>query len=231
MRQRKRATAIDLRQTLNVLLAARKGDFSARLPPDYEGLAGKVADALNDVIGQNEALAAELQRLSTVVGKEGRTTHRAALPGAAGQWAGLTATGVAGPTACRLEIVGAGGLGGCARSWRGWVVGSSWVGRQHLVITGSPRPLTSDAKLVNGPAWYPKARVRTLGRTTIGDWRMRIVFVPAATNDGSAFSSHVVLIWTVAGHTYGIGFHDVAGLESTVRLDEQLARGIELVRP
>src|SRR5439155_4117191 len=50
--------------------------------------------------------------------------------------AGLTATGVAGPTACRLEIVGAGGLGGCARSWRGWVVGSSWVGRQHLVITG-----------------------------------------------------------------------------------------------
>ena len=87
MRQRKRATAIDLRQTLNVLLAARKGDFSARLPPDYEGLAGKVADALNDVIGQNEALAAELQRLSTVVGKEGRTTHRAALPGAAGQWA------------------------------------------------------------------------------------------------------------------------------------------------
>src|SRR5437764_238209 len=74
--------------------------------------------------------------------------------------AGLTATGVAGPTACRLEIVGAGGLGGCARSWRGWVVGSSWVGRQHLVITGSPRPLTSDAKLVNGPAWYPKARLR-----------------------------------------------------------------------
>jgi hypothetical protein len=145
--------------------------------------------------------------------------------------AGLTATGVAGPTACRLEIVGAGGLGGCARSWRGWVVGSSTVGRQHLVLTGSPRPLASAAKLVNGPAWYPKARVRTLGRTTIGAWRMRIVFVPAATNDGSAFASHVVLIWTVGGHTYGIGFHDVAGLERTARLDEELARGIELVGP
>src|SRR3954469_21557401 len=87
MRQRKRATALDLRQTLNVLLAAKKGDFSARMPADHDGLAGKVADALNDVIGLNQALADELQRLSTVVGKEGRTTHRAALPGAAGQWA------------------------------------------------------------------------------------------------------------------------------------------------
>src|SRR5437899_3048350 len=67
--------------------------------------------------------------------------------------AGLTATGVAGPTGCSLDIVSAGGLGGCARSWRGWVVGSSTVGRQHLVITASPRPLRSYAKVVNGPAW------------------------------------------------------------------------------
>jgi hypothetical protein len=145
--------------------------------------------------------------------------------------AGLTPTGASGPTRCALEIVGAGGLGACGKSWRGWVVGSSHVGEQHLVITASPRPLASAARLVNGPAWYPGAAVRTLGQVTIGGRRMRVVHAPAATNAGSAFADHVVLIWTAAGHTYGVGFHDVDGLSATRRLTEALARGLDLVEP
>jgi hypothetical protein len=43
---------------------------------------------------------------------------------------------------------------------------------------------------------------------TIKGWRMRAVFVPEETNGGSAFMHHVVLIWTVGQHTYGVGFHD-----------------------
>ena len=46
-------------------------------------------------------------------------------------------------------------------------------------------------------------------------WRMRAVYVPVKTNAGSAFMRHVVLIWTVRGHTYGIGFHKVHGLGAT----------------
>jgi hypothetical protein len=51
------------------------------------------------------------------------------------------------------------------------------------------------------------------------------------TNAGSAFMRHVVLIWTVRGHTYGIGFHKVHGLQQTLDLDVALARAVRLVPP
>ncbi len=132
-------------------------------------------------------------------------------------------------TRCVLDVIGPGGIGGCGRSWRNWVVGSSETADQHLVITATPRPLRSYAKVVNGPAWYPRARVRPLGWVTVNGWRMRAVYAPGATNAGSAFSDHVVLIWTVGGHTYGVGFHNADGIRRALELDEDLARGIELV--
>jgi hypothetical protein len=100
---------------------------------------------------------------------------------------------------------------------------------EHLVITASPVPLSNAAKVVNGPGWYPAARVRPLGWVRINGWRMRIVYVPPETNDGSAFVHHVVLLWTVGGHTYGIGFHVLYGIAPTIRFDETLARGIRLI--
>lgn len=141
--------------------------------------------------------------------------------------AGL-AVGSSVPMGC-LDVIGRGGMDGCAKSWRGWVVGTSNVGAEHLVITASPTRLTNDAKVVNGPAWYPQARIRPLGRVRINGWRMRSVYVPPATNDGSAFMHHVVLIWSHAGHTYGIGFHNTWGIHRTLLLDEELARHIRLV--
>jgi hypothetical protein len=60
---------------------------------------------------------------------------------------------------------------------------------------------------------------------------MRAVFVPQGTNDGSAFANHVVLIWTVGRHTYGVGFHVVKSLRQTLLLDRELARHLRLVRP
>jgi hypothetical protein len=58
---------------------------------------------------------------------------------------------------------------------------------------------------------------------------MRAVYVPRATNDGSAFADHVVLIWTVDGHTYALGFHKTRGIRHALELDKALARGIVLV--
>ena len=133
-----------------------------------------------------------------------------------------------------LDIIGAGGKAGCgaaAKSWRGWVVGTSNVGAQHLGITASPRRLTNYAKLVNGPAWYPRARIRPLGWVTVSGRRMRAIYVPPETNDGSMFMHHVVLAWSESGHTYGFGFHNVQGIHPTLLLDEELARHIKLVRP
>jgi hypothetical protein len=99
------------------------------------------------------------------------------------------------------------------------------------VATASPRRLANYAKVVNGPAWYPRARVRPLAWVTINGWRMRAVYVPPATNDGSAFMHHVVLIWSVGQHTYGFGFHNLLGIRHTLRLDEELARYVTLVGP
>ena len=84
---------------------------------------------------------------------------------------------------------------------------------------------------MNGPAWYPTAKVRLLGWVSINGRRMRSVFVPAATNDGSSFSNHVALIWTTGGHTYGIAFYNRHGIAATLQLDEALARAIVLTRP
>ncbi len=78
---------IDLKQLLRTLAAVKKGDFSARMPIDQTGMAGKIADTLNDIIEQNERMTAELQRISNVVGKEGKISERATLGNVRGSWA------------------------------------------------------------------------------------------------------------------------------------------------
>src|ERR1700752_4658751 len=47
---------------LSVLADVKDGDFSVRMPLGWTGLAGKIADTLNDVIAANQALGAELAR-------------------------------------------------------------------------------------------------------------------------------------------------------------------------
>ena len=80
------AEVLDSGLLLNTLAAVKKGDFTVRMPLDQTGLAGKVADALNEVIELNEHLANELVRIATVVGKEGKTVQRASLGRARGSW-------------------------------------------------------------------------------------------------------------------------------------------------
>ena len=62
---------VDAKKLLQVLTQYKRGDFSARMPVDQTGLAGKIYDTLNDVIEQNQKLSSEIQRISTVVGKAG----------------------------------------------------------------------------------------------------------------------------------------------------------------
>jgi len=161
--------------------------------------------------------------------------------------AGLLDQGYTGRGDCRLHIVGPADQPGCATgnsspAWRGWVFGSSNVptkvapgatttgGYAHLVIPASPTRVGSYARFVNGPAWSPGERVKPITWVTINGWRMRAVFVSPDTNE-SAFVHHVVVIWTVGRHTYGIGFHDITTGPETLSLDEELARSIKLVRP
>ena len=77
---------IDARVALNVLTAVKRGDFSARMPSNWTGNAGKVASSLNDIIESNQRLEREIRRLSKRVGKEGRV-KRTGLGDEGGVWA------------------------------------------------------------------------------------------------------------------------------------------------
>ena len=73
---------VDPKEILTVLARVKQGDFSARMPVEWTGLAGKVADTVNDVIMANQALETELVRISQVVGRQGELSQRMSL----GSW-------------------------------------------------------------------------------------------------------------------------------------------------
>src|SRR5260370_41175492 len=68
---------LEAKQLLAALMAFKRGDFTVRLPDDWIGVGGKIADAFNDVLGTNQRMTEELERIGRVVGKEGRIPQRA----------------------------------------------------------------------------------------------------------------------------------------------------------
>jgi CheY-like chemotaxis protein/signal transduction histidine kinase/HAMP domain-containing protein len=135
---------LDQKRLLKVLTDYRRGDFSARMPNDRTGLAGKICDTLNEAIERNEKLVKEVERLSNVVGKAGNVRQRASLPGGEGQWAAAIdavnalVTDLVQPTTEVARVIGAVAKGDLSRS-------------MSLEIDG--RPLTGEflrtAKVVN----------------------------------------------------------------------------------
>src|SRR5690349_5608624 len=75
-----------LHALLHGLQAVAAGDFSVRLPGDWVGLEGKIADTFNDIVAANQHMARELQRIGHVVGKEGKTRERAHFARSHGAW-------------------------------------------------------------------------------------------------------------------------------------------------
>src|ERR1041385_1353234 len=84
--QTQASDSLNAKLLLKTLVAFKKGDFSARLPGEWTGEAGKIADTLNEIIELSDRTARELERVSRVVGKEGKIVHRSAVPGASGSW-------------------------------------------------------------------------------------------------------------------------------------------------
>ncbi|MEA2885614.1 MAG: hypothetical protein QOH32_4975, partial [Bradyrhizobium sp.] len=75
------------RLLLRTLTAMKKGDFRVRMPVEFTGTAGKISDVLNDILDLSQKTADEVEKIATVVGKEGKLTQRAQIPAAGGQWA------------------------------------------------------------------------------------------------------------------------------------------------
>ncbi len=78
---------LDRGELLKALRQFKRGDFSVRMPLNFTGVDGEIAQAFNDVVDLEEAKAAEIARVAELVGKEGQYGHRISLPGATGGWA------------------------------------------------------------------------------------------------------------------------------------------------
>ena len=87
-KQSDRIKKVEAEVLLGVLAQARAGDFAARMPLHWTGVAGKVADSVNEILASNQALGVELERVSRVVGKEGRLSQRVSFHGTDQVWAG-----------------------------------------------------------------------------------------------------------------------------------------------
>jgi HAMP domain-containing protein/signal transduction histidine kinase/DNA-binding response OmpR family regulator len=73
-------------ELLRALHAMQDGDFSVRLPRDWTGLEGKIADTFNKIVASNSRMAAELERVGQVVGKQGKTRQRVKFGHMSGAW-------------------------------------------------------------------------------------------------------------------------------------------------
>src|ERR1700747_1619979 len=82
-----KGSEFDTDQLLSALMAFKRGDFSARLPENWTGVPGKIADTFNAVIEANERMTRELERIGRVVGKEGRIAQRASIGEVTNSWA------------------------------------------------------------------------------------------------------------------------------------------------
>ncbi|MCW3797922.1 HAMP domain-containing protein [Sphingomonas sp. BN140010] len=78
--------SFDRRQLVTALRALRRGDFTVRMPEDAEGIDAEIASLFNEVVSLNEDMAQEFERLSQVVGKEGKISQRGQVKNARGGW-------------------------------------------------------------------------------------------------------------------------------------------------
>src|SRR5215217_1254340 len=106
-------TGLQSRDLLAAFRAFRRGDFSVRLPHDLDGVDGEIAEAFNEVVDLNDRMTKEFERLSDVVGKQGKINQRARIPAATGSWAaGVDAVNtliadMVHPTAEMARVIGA----------------------------------------------------------------------------------------------------------------------------
>jgi hypothetical protein len=69
------SNVLDEAVLLQVLSDFKNGDFDVRMPLDWTGVAGKIADTLNDVIAANRAATANAGDASRNGRAQQRTTH------------------------------------------------------------------------------------------------------------------------------------------------------------
>jgi HAMP domain-containing protein/signal transduction histidine kinase/CheY-like chemotaxis protein len=113
---------IDVAALLDALTSLLHGDFSVRLPAVWTGIGGKVGDTFNAVMDQLEGMTDEIDRISRVVGKEGKIKQRASHGGLRGAWGGTIdsvnalVSDLVHPTSEMARVIGAVAKGDLSKS-------------------------------------------------------------------------------------------------------------------
>ncbi len=79
-------SAAEARLVLAALTSLKQGDATVRLPVEWSGIQGKLAETFNEVVDLNARITDELGRLRQKVGKEGKLKQRAQVSDARGFW-------------------------------------------------------------------------------------------------------------------------------------------------
>ena len=172
-----------LRQILKAMVAFREGDFSVRLPMEWSGIDGRIAEAFNQTIIHEDHTSREIARLSVTVGKEGRLKQRMSLPAAVGGWAvkadsiNTLIDDLVRPTTDVARAIGAVAKGDLSQSMELAVDGVAAAGR--IPSLGEARQHDDRATLgvhVGSDARGPRSRHRRQARRTgQGEGRVRRV--------------------------------------------------------
>ena len=80
---------LNLGELLDALQAMQAGDFSVRLPGSKIGVAGKICDTFNTIVGANERIAEQLEHVGEVVGPAGQDQHAGQVRLSQGAWADM----------------------------------------------------------------------------------------------------------------------------------------------
>jgi HAMP domain-containing protein len=75
---------------LEALVAIKNGNFSSRLPTDWSGLNGKIANNINSIYDQLSVFSSEVTRVAREVGTEGILGGQAQVKDVSGTWKDLT---------------------------------------------------------------------------------------------------------------------------------------------
>ena len=79
-----------VRNIADVTIAVANGDLSKKITVDVNGEILQLKEAINTMVDQLNAFAAEVTRVAREVGTEGKLGGQAAVPGVAGTWKDLT---------------------------------------------------------------------------------------------------------------------------------------------
>jgi HAMP domain-containing protein/CheY-like chemotaxis protein/signal transduction histidine kinase len=168
---------LDIHQLLLVLTAFKKGDFAARMPVDHTGLAGKVADTLNEILEREELLGQEYERVTLAVGKEGQISERIRVKDVPGGWGrkvnaiNALVSDLVQPTNEMARVIGAVAKGDLSQDIPLEIEGRPLKGeflRTATIVNGMVRQLSSFAAEVTRVAREVGTDGKLGGQATLG---------------------------------------------------------------